>query len=78
MADDGVEIKEVAVTVKVENGLLTCLIPLNDHECNTMRAKMIAYGALKLAEEQASIYFMRQEMKRQQLQRAGIIKPGLA
>jgi hypothetical protein len=71
-----VEIKEVAVTVKVENGVLTCLIPLNDHENNVMRAKMIAYGALKLAEEQASIYFMRQAMQREALMRSGIIKPG--
>jgi hypothetical protein len=67
------------IKVTIEGKMLECLIPLFNPDNDDTKAKIVAYGALKVAEEQVSIYFMRREMQRQALLRnSSIIKPGLA
>lgn len=68
-----------AIKVVIENDTLICSVPLINSEKDLSKAKIVAYGALKLAEEQVSIYFMRvQAMRMQQVRTNQIIKPGLA
>lgn len=63
---DSIKPEDVAVEVGVKDGLLTCKIPMLAPDGDLNKSKITVYGALKLAEEQASIYFMQQQMKRRQ------------
>jgi hypothetical protein len=70
---------EQEIKIEIVDKVLICSIPLISQEGSDSKAKMITYGALKLAEEQASIFYMQRAMQRQALLRNnGIIKPGLA
>lgn len=64
-------------TIEVKEGMLTCSISLDSQPGDLTGSKIAAYGALKVAEEHASIYFMRKAMIQQQIlqPRPGGIKP---
>lgn len=61
--------KEIGIRIEVKDGLLTCSIPLLSQENDEVSCKIATYGALKLAEEHASIFYMKRAMQRQQIMR---------
>lgn len=66
---------ENEIKVIIEGSTLTCSIPLRSDDNDDAKAKIMAYGALKFAEEQVSIYFMRRAVQRNALTNQSIIKP---
>lgn len=68
------------IKVVIEDNMLVCCIPLTNPDGDESKSKIVAYGALKLAEEQVSIYFMQKAVRRAQLLRPplGSFRPGLA
>lgn len=64
------------IKIEIKDTTLFCEVPLLDPGNNETMSKIISYGALKAAEEQISIFFMKRAMQRQQLlTRAPMIKP---
>lgn len=64
MAEETVKPNEIYIGI--QNGVLTCIIPLFEDSKDMSKSKMQTYGALKLAEEQASIFFMNEHVRRRQ------------
>jgi hypothetical protein len=71
--------RDIDVTIREDT--LVCTIPLKNDDGDLSKAKVVCYGALKLAEEQASIYFMNEAIRRRQnalLKPITPFKPGVA
>lgn len=79
MADEKDVNAQKDIIIGIENGVLKCSIPLTTEESDETKCKITAYGSLKVAEEQVSIFFMQRAMRRAQLLRQnGPIIPGRA
>lgn len=70
MSDEKQVIKPASIEISKDE-ILTVTIPLN-LQSSAIENKVSAYGTLKVAEEQVSIYFMQKAMRERQ---ATIIKP---
>lgn len=78
MADEKDTVKK-DIIITIEDGVMKCSIPLSTEETDEVKSKITAYGSLKVAEEQMSIFYMQRAMRRQQLLRGnGPIIPGRA
>ncbi len=73
MADD---VKN-SIDIQIKEGILICSIPLTSEDNDETKSKIMSYGALKVVEEQISIFYMQRAMRKQQILRTnGPIIPG--
>jgi hypothetical protein len=80
MANEPVTDAQGDIGVTIKEDVLHCTIPLKNPDGDLNKAKIVCYGALKLAEEQASVYFMQEAIRKRQnaiLRPSGSIKPGV-